>query len=233
MRAMILARLALGAAAAWMAYAWGAHLLTPASVWRGPATARRVALTFDDGPDPVWTPRVLDLLAARRVSASFFLVGERATRAPEVVRRIAAQGHEVASHAWTHRSLWFLGPRATESQVARTHELLTALTGDEPRHFRPPWGMVNGALFGALRRHGERLVFWSIQPEGLRPVTADRQTRHVLERAHPGAIVDLHDAEGTPAAPERLLGALPSMIDGLRNAGYELTTVAELLTAAR
>ncbi len=226
---MILGRLALGAAAAWMAYAWGAHLLTPASVWRGPGTARRVALTFDDGPDPAWTPRVLDLLAEKRVRGSFFLVGERAARAPEVVRRIGAEGHEVASHAWTHRSLWLLGPRATESAVGRTHELLTALTGRAPRHFRPPWGMVNAALYGALRRHGERLVFWSLQPEGLRPVPAERQARHVLERAHPGAIVDLHDAEGRPAAPERLLIALPAMIDGLRDAGYELVTVAELL----
>lgn len=229
---MILARLALGAAAAWGVYTWGAHLLTPASVWRGPATARRVALTFDDGPDPAWTPRVLDLLAEKRVRGSFFLVGERATRAPEVVRRIAAEGHEVASHAWTHRSLWLLGPRATEAEVARTHELLTALTGQAPRHFRPPWGMVNAALYGALRRHGERLVFWSLQPEGLRPVPAERQARLVLERAHPGAIVDLHDAEGAPAAPERLVAALPAMIDGLRDAGYELTTVAELLGPA-
>ena len=232
MAAMILARLALGAAGAWMAYAWGAHLLTLASVWRGPATGRRIALTFDDGPDPTWTPLVLDLLAARGVRASFFLVGERAARAPDIVRRIAAGGHEVASHGWSHRSLWFLGPRATESEVARTHELLAELGGTPPRHFRPAWGMVNAALYGALRRHGERLVFWSLQPEGLRPVPAERQAHHVLERAQPGAIVDLHDAEGTPAAPERLVAALPAMIDGLRHAGYELTTVAELLGPA-
>jgi peptidoglycan/xylan/chitin deacetylase (PgdA/CDA1 family) len=230
---MILGRLALAAAGAWAAYAWLPHLLTPvAAVRRGPAASRRVALTFDDGPDPAWTPRVLDLLQARRVSASFFLVGERAARAPDVVRRAAAEGHEVASHAWSHRSLWRLGPRATESEVARAHELLTVLAGHEPRHFRPPWGMVNAALFGALRRHGERLVLWSLQPEGLRPVPAEEQARRVLGRAHPGAIVDLHDAEGTPAAPERLLGALPAMIDGLRAAGYELTTVAALLAGA-
>jgi len=226
---MILARLALGAAGAWVAYAWGAHLVTPACIWRGPGTRRRIALTFDDGPDPDWTPRVLELLARKRVPASFFLVGERAARAPETVRRIAAEGHEIGSHAWSHRSLWFLGPRATEQEVAHTHEVLAELAGREPRHFRPPWGMVNAALFGALRRHGERLVFWSIQPEGLRPVAAERQVRHVLERAQPGAIVNLHDAEGTLAAPERLLAALPAMLDGLIGTGYELTTVAELL----
>ena len=228
---MILARLALGAAGAWAAYAWGAHLLTPASARRGSPAYRKMALTFDDGPDPDWTPRVLDVLAEKRVRASFFLVGERAARAPDTVRRIAAEGHEVASHAWSHRSLWFLGPGATEREVARTHELLGDLAGSAPRHFRPPWGMLNASLFGALRRHGERLVLWSIQPEGLRPVAAKDQVSHVLERAHAGAIVDLHDAEGTPAAPERLVAALPAMIDGLVAAGYELTTVTDLLDA--
>ena len=226
---MILARLALGAAAAWGIYACGAHLLTPASVWRGPATARRIALTFDDGPDPVWTPRVLDGLAGRGVRASFFLVGERAARAPETVRRIVEAGHEVASHGWSHRSLWLCGPQRTANEIARAHDVLAGLAGRAQRHFRPPWGMVNVAMFGALRRCGERCVFWSIQPEGLRPAPAARQVRHVLSRAHPGAIVDLHDAEGTPRAPARLVAALPLMIDGLRDGDYELVTVAELL----
>ena len=89
--------------------------------------------------------------------------------------------------------------------------------------------MVNAAMFGALRRHDQRCVLWSIQPEGLRAVPAGRQVEHVLHRAHPGAIVDLHDAEGLRGAPERLLEALPPMIAGLRELGYELTTVGDLL----
>jgi peptidoglycan/xylan/chitin deacetylase (PgdA/CDA1 family) len=91
--------------------------------------------------------------------------------------------------------------------------------------------MVNAAMFPALRRVGERCVFWSIQPEGQRPRPAARQVAYVLSRAHPGAIVDLHDAEGTPAAPARLLQALPALLDGLRARGYAFTTVADLLSA--
>ena len=226
---MILTRLGLGAAAGWAAYAWGAHLLTLGCAWRGNRAGRCVALTFDDGPDAEWTPRVLDLLAERRARASFFLVGERAARAPDVVRRMVAEGHEVASHGWSHRSLWLCGPRRTAEEIGRAHETITGLAGRPPLHFRPPWGMVNAAMFGALRRWGERCVFWSIQPEGLRPVAAEDQVSRVLRRAHPGAIVDLHDAEGTPHAPARLVRALPAMIDGLCAAGYELATVAELL----
>jgi peptidoglycan-N-acetylglucosamine deacetylase len=215
--------------AAWMGWAWLPHLLTPACVWRGPRTGRRLALTFDDGPDPEWTPRVLDLLGAAGVRATFFLIGERAARVPALVRRLVAEGHEVGNHSWSHRSLWLCGPRATAHQIQDAHARLTELAGAPPCHFRPPWGMVNAAMFASLRRVGERCVFWSIQPEGQRPAAAERQVAYVLRRAAPGAIVDLHDAEGTPGAPARLLGALPSMLTGLRERNYTLTTVADLL----
>ena len=220
---------AAGAAAAWISYAWGAHLLTPGCVWRGHRTARRVALTFDDGPDAVWTPRILDLLGARDVRATFFVVGQRAAQCPELVRAMTEAGHEVGNHGWSHRSLWLCPPARTATEIGRTHALLTGLTGGAPRYFRPPWGLVNASMFVVLRRHGLTCVFWSIQPEGLRPVSAETQVRRVLARARPGAIVDLHDAEGTPRAPARLWEALPPMIDGLRRAGYELTTLSELL----
>jgi len=146
---------------------------------------------------------------------------------------MVAEGHEVASHSWSHRCLWFCGPRATTDEIGRAHAHLTALAGTAPRHFRPPWGMVNAAMFPALRRVGERCVFWSIQPEGRRPVAAGRQVEDVLRRAHPGAIVDLHDAEGTPGAPGRLVDALPALLAGLRERGYALTTVDELLAPRR
>ena len=216
-------------AAAWVGYAWLPHVVARGTVRRVRSTDRRIALTFDDGPDPVWTPRILDLLRAHRVRASFFLVGERAARAQDVVRAMAADGHEVANHSWSHVPLWLCGPRRTALEIGRTHELLTALTGTTPRHFRPPWGMMNAATFRVLDRHRLRCVLWSVQPEGLRPVDARAQARFVVRRARPGAIVDLHDAEGTRRAPERLAAALPEMIAGLEAAGYELTTVADLL----
>jgi peptidoglycan/xylan/chitin deacetylase (PgdA/CDA1 family) len=229
---MRLARLGLGGAAAlWFGYAWGAHLLT-AAAWRGPALGRRIALTFDDGPDPLWTPRIAEALAARDVHSTFFLVGRRAHAHPAAARMIAQAGHEIASHGWSHRSLWFCGPRRTADEVLRTQARLTELTGTAPRFFRPPWGMVNAALFGVLRRAGLSCVFWSLQPEGLRPQPPQAQAAYVLEHAHAGAIVDLHDADGVAGAPERLAAALPTMIDGLRDRGYTLTTVGELLTPA-
>jgi peptidoglycan/xylan/chitin deacetylase (PgdA/CDA1 family) len=224
--------LAAGGALAWVGYAWVPHLATPLCVWRAPRRAgRRIALTFDDGPDVDFTPRVLDILGARGVRATFFLVGERAARAAETVRAIAAAGHEIGSHGWSHRSLWLCGPARTNAEIGRARATLGELTGAPPALYRPPWGMVNAAMFGALRRHGQRCVFWSIQPEGLRPAPATTQVARVLRRAHAGAIVDLHDAEGTPQAPLRLCAALPAMIDGLAAAGYGFGTVGELLAS--
>ena len=227
---MRLVPLGLGAAAAvWVGYAWGAHAMTLGATWRGPTLGRRIALTFDDGPDPVWTPRIAEMLAERDVRSTFFLVGQRAHAHPSTVRAITEAGHEIASHGWSHKSLWFCGPRRTEDEVVRTQDRLSELTGSAPRFFRPPWGMVNAALFGVLRRAGLSCVFWSIQPEGRRPRAPQAQAARVVARAHAGAIVDLHDADGVRGAPERLAAALPSMIDGLRDQGYTLTTVGELL----
>jgi peptidoglycan/xylan/chitin deacetylase (PgdA/CDA1 family) len=213
----------------WIGYAWLPHLGGIGAVRRGPATRRRVALSFDDGPDPRWTPVILEILARHGVRASFFAVGERARRAPDVIRAAAASGHEIGNHGWSHRSLWLCGPRRTQSEVARAHDVLAGIAGRPPRLFRPPWGMVNAALPDVLRACGERAVLWSLQPEGLRPVPARVQVARVLRGIHPGAIVDLHDAEGTRAAPARLAQGLPHLIEGLGAAGYELTTVGALL----
>jgi len=223
---------ALGAVGAWVGYAWVPHLFTPASIWRGRGDTRRIALTFDDGPDPLWTPRILEILARRDVRATFFVIGERAQQAPDVVREIAAAGHELGNHSWSHPNLWFATPSRTATEIDLTQDLLAEVTGIAPRYFRPPWGIVNMPMFAMLRRRGLTCVFWSIQPEGLRPAPPETQTRQVLARAYPGAIVDLHDAEGVAEAPARLHEALPAMIDGLRRDGYELTTVTEILSAA-
>ncbi len=164
--------------------------------------------------------------------ATFFLVGARAARAPEIVREMVGRGHEVANHTWSHRSLWLCGPARTEREIVRAHELLADLSGRAPRFFRPPWGMVNLAVFPTLKRLGTACVLWSLQPEGLRAVSPRELASRVLQGAEPGAIIDLHDAEGVPGAPGRLCEALPAMLAGLQAAGYACVSLTELLSEA-
>jgi peptidoglycan/xylan/chitin deacetylase (PgdA/CDA1 family) len=223
------AALALGASL-WAGYALGAQGLLPLrAVRRGPAPGRRVALSFDDGPDPAATPRVLDRLAARSVHATFFLVGERAAACPGLVRAIAAAGHEIGSHGLRHRNAWILGPAATREEVLGGVARLADILGTVPRLYRPPWGLVNAETLRTVRRAGLRIVLWSLQPEGLRPVAAAAQLRYCAARLRAGAIVDLHDAPGLAGAPERCLALLPGLLDVLDERGLGPVPVGELL----
>jgi peptidoglycan-N-acetylglucosamine deacetylase len=219
--------------AAWSAYAWGAQCALPAVAWRrGPAGERRIALTFDDGPDPVATPRLLRLLAARGIRATFFLIGQRAARNPDVVRAIRDAGHEVGNHTWRHRNAWLLPPGTAAREIIEGARIIGDIVGDLPRLYRPPWGIVNASSLVTARRLGLITVLWSIQHEGLRPRSPAAQIRHVANRLHDGAIVDLHDAPGLPGAPERLLAAMPGLLDVLAARDYAAVPVGELLAGS-
>ncbi|HTG11842.1 MAG TPA: polysaccharide deacetylase family protein [Candidatus Eisenbacteria bacterium] len=222
--------LAAGAAPAfWGVYTWGSHLLTLASVWSGSQERRAIALTFDDGPDRECTPRVLDILEREGVQGAFFLIGRRAAHAPAVARRIVDGGHDLGNHTWSHRSLWRCGPAHTEREIQDGHTAIADAAGEPPRFFRPPWGKTNLAMFGALRRLGTPCVFWTVQPESRRPVAPAEQARRGVARARPGAIYDLHDADGVSGAGARLVAYLPALIAGLREQGYALVPLRELL----
>jgi peptidoglycan-N-acetylglucosamine deacetylase len=225
-------RAALLAAGAWVGYAWGAQCGLPlVGVWRGPVGRRQVSLTFDDGPDPDATPKLLRLLAARGARATFFLIGERALRHPELVREILAEGHEVGNHTWHHRNAWFLGPRATEVEILGGARVLAEITGSAPRLFRPPWGIVNVPALRIARRAGLTTVLWSIQPEGSWTSPPEAQLRYCARFLHDGAIVDLHDAPGLPGAPQRLLRLMPELLALLADREYAAVPVGTLLAA--
>jgi peptidoglycan/xylan/chitin deacetylase (PgdA/CDA1 family) len=217
-------------AGAWIGYGWGAQCVLPlVAVRRGAAGARRVALTFDDGPDPEWTPRLLRLLAARSVRATFFLIGARAARHPEIVRDLVQAGHEIGNHTWHHRNAWFLSPAATARELVGGARRLEEITGRAPTLYRPPWGIVNVTAILTARRSGFTTVLWSLQPEGLRPRAPAEQLAWCARRLHDGAIVDLHDAPGLAGAPERLLGLMPDLLALLGDRGYAAVPVGALL----
>jgi peptidoglycan-N-acetylglucosamine deacetylase len=215
--------------AGWGAYTWGSHLLTVGSIWRGARDHRAVTLTFDDGPDPEWTPRVLDILEREGVRGAFFLIGQRARQAPRVARRIAEAGHDLGNHTWSHTSLWRCGPRETEREIRMGHVAISDTASVAPAYFRPPWGKTNLAMFASLRRTATPCVFWTVQPESRRPVAPAEQARRGTARARSGAIYDLHDADGVPGAGSRLVEYLSALIKGLRGEGYALVPLRELL----
>jgi peptidoglycan/xylan/chitin deacetylase (PgdA/CDA1 family) len=213
----------------WAAYTWGSYAFIPETIRRGRRSARLAALTFDDGPDREHTPRVLDILARERVTATFFLIGRRAAAAPAVARRIVSEGHGLGNHTWSHRSLWRSGPRDTEREIAQGHDAIADAAGTAPRFFRAPWGMTNLAVFPVLRRLGTPCVSWTVQTEGQRAAAPARQLRTAMKGAKPGAIFDLHDADGVPGAGARTVEMLPALIAALRGDGYTLAGLGDVL----
>lgn len=190
---------------------------------RARGAGRRVALTFDDGPDPQRTPAVLDLLARQGVRATFFVVGARAEAHPELVRRMVAEGHVVGNHSYTHS--WRFPLRSlgrTMEELRRTGEVLHRITGRQPRLFRPPFGVTNPTIARAVRRLGLDPVGWSIRSLDTMGQSPERVAARILRRLHPGAVILLHDR---CAGSERLVGLL---VEGLRSRGLEPVTLPEL-----
>ena len=177
------------------------------------AAGPSVALTFDDGPDPRWTPTVLDLLGRHRIRATFCLVGRHAAEHPELVRRIAAEGHALCNHSWSHDEKMRLRSAArVRAELERTTSAITAAAGRPPRYYRAPGGNWAASAVAEADRQHLRLLGWSVDPyDWRRPPTAEI-VRRVLAGAAPGAIVLMHDGYGargnTVAALRTLLTAL-------------------------
>lgn len=150
-----------------------------------------VALTFDDGPDPEFTPRILDVLGAHGARGTFFVVGRAVRRHPGIVERAAREGHTVANHSWDHPSFPLVSGRGRRLQLRWTEEVLPE---GAPRMFRPPWGHQSPATRLTAWREGLPVVAWSVMAEDWLDDPADRLVKRLHEGLRPGAIVLLHDA---------------------------------------
>jgi peptidoglycan-N-acetylglucosamine deacetylase len=189
----------------------------------GPRTrtaSDRVALTFDDGPDPRHTPRMLDRLAEEGVRATFFLIGREARRHPPLVRRIVEEGHELGMHGWSHRHPWLLSPEGLRNEMARGTAALVDITGRRPRWYRPPFGRMRPALAPLVRAYGQEVVLWSRSARDWGPWGTPGQIRRRLLRAAPGDIVLMHDGRNRINRPGATLQALDEVLEGWRRRGF-------------
>lgn len=187
-----------------------------------------VALTFDDGPNPETTPKLLKILADRNVKATFFMLGNRAVQAPDVVKAVAAAGHEIGNHSWSHPQLTKLPVAAADKQVEDTSALLEQLTGTKPVLMRPPYGSMNPSLQAHLyEKYGITQIFWSVDPLDWKIRDAQSVYDQIMKQVRPGAIILSHDIHPTTVA------AMPRVIDALIAKGYKIVTVSELIAHGR
>ena len=197
-----------------------------------PTRARLVALTFDDGPDPELTPRVLEILARGGHTATFFCIGMNAVRHPEVVAAAAAAGHEIANHTYSHPPLPFVSRRRLIEEVRRADWVLASLVGRAPRHFRPPMGWATPGILRVIAEEGYRPVLGTIYPADPGAPDAATIIHRTIVRLAPGRIVILHDGSSRGGPRERTVEALPAILAQLEARGLRGASVRELLEAS-
>jgi peptidoglycan/xylan/chitin deacetylase (PgdA/CDA1 family) len=208
-------------------------------VRRGKA-ARQVAFTFDDGPNPTYTPRLLDLLQAHDVKATFFVLGSQAEKYPEIIKRMHQEGHQIGIHNYSHTANWVMTPGVVrQEQVERTADIVQQITGERPTSYRPPWGIMNlGDLFNFGFRKSYRIVLWSVMVrDWKRSTTAERLRHRLLRKIKPGSIVLLHDCGETLGAdedaPQQMLEGLQDVLEEVRLKGYKCLRIDEMTDKER
>jgi len=246
------AALAVLAAPAWWPWALAALVLNhallatvgllPRTDWLGanwtrlPAAAAargEIALTIDDGPDPVVTPAVLDLLDRHGAKVTFFCVGRQAALYPEICRDIVRRGHRIENHSQQHRhNFSLLGPGGFRRELEAAQATLTAITGDRPQFFRAPAGLRNPFLDPALQRSGLRLASWTRRAYDTRVGNPATVLRKLCSSLRAGDILLLHDRHAalTPNGVPVILEVLPPLLQAIAQAGLRSVTLREALT---
>jgi peptidoglycan/xylan/chitin deacetylase (PgdA/CDA1 family) len=194
---------------------------------RAGAGVPRVALTFDDGPNPHATPAILDALGEAGVRATFFVLGRHAERWPGLVARAAAEGHEIANHGWFHRKLHRRGPAYVRHDLTLGSAAIERASGVRPRLFRAPHGFRSPWVTAIAASLGQRTVGWTLGVwDSARPGAAEI-ARRTVEGAHDRAILLLHDGDGYEPEGDRMqtAEALPSIVRALRARGFDFATI--------
>ena len=194
-----------------------------------------IALTFDDGPYPPYTDRLLDVLKAKRVHATFFLVAEQAQQYPELVRRMKAEGHTVGLHAFRHRDFLKLTEEEKRKDLEQGKNLLRDITGKNPVYWRPPHGFRDFSVMETAAAQNLTVVNWSVIPRDWTGIDSQEIFRRVMDKAEDGAIVLLHDGDspGYKASRQATVDAVAPLIDSLREKGYHLVSLEEYVQAEK
>lgn len=183
-----------------------------------------VALTFDDGPHGENTPRLLDMLKARHIKATFFVVGQCAQEFPQIMKRIVAEGHEVANHSWSHPQLTKMAEGSVTEQLQKTHDVILQTTGVAPKVLRPPYGAFTANQRSwANAKWGYKTILWDVDPLDWKVRNAEHVKTEILRHTVAGSIILSHDIH------KSTVDAMPDVIDGLIGRGFQFVTVSELV----
>jgi peptidoglycan/xylan/chitin deacetylase (PgdA/CDA1 family) len=190
---------------------------------QGPAEGNRIALTFDDGPTPGVTDLILDELKQRGLRATFFMIGNGITAAPDLARRVLVEGHEVGNHTLTHPKLTALPDAQVEAEVDKTQEIIRDVLRHHAIWFRPPFGALRQNQAGMILKAGLRVVLWNVDPGDWAQPGETKIIKTVLAESRPGSIILCHDKY------QQTANSVGAVLDGLMERGLEPVTLSALL----
>ncbi|MDD2554648.1 MAG: polysaccharide deacetylase family protein [Desulfotomaculaceae bacterium] len=198
----------------------------------------RVALTFDDGPDPNYTPQILDILKQYQVKACFFVVGSKVRLYPDLTRQILQAGHTIGNHGFRHKAVWLLSPGATRGEINETNMAIEEITGQKTVFFRPAWGLFNAFLVWYCRLKGQKVILWTYMSwDWTKKATPESICRKVLGRLKDGAIIILHDSDSALGAakgsPAQVVAALPRILDGIEEKGLRVSSLEDIIISKK
>jgi peptidoglycan/xylan/chitin deacetylase (PgdA/CDA1 family) len=196
-------------------------------ICRGPGSRLCVALTFDDGPDPRSTPKLLELLRAEKIPAAFFCVGKNVAANPELAARIVREGYLLENHSYAHSNFTnFYSTTRLQDEMMQTQAIIKTTSGVAPKFFRPPIGLSNPRTFRAARNLDLKVIGWTIRSLDTVIASPEKVVERITRGLEPGAIILLHDGN-IPA--EKLVATVKSLLDTLRGLGYEIVRLDEML----
>ncbi len=183
-----------------------------------------VALTFDDGPHPALTRKAVDILNRHGAKGTFFMLGENVKRYPSIVASVAASGHELGVHTWTHIKMNAVTRARVDNEINRTQNLIGRISGTYPRVMRPPYGATNQTLVNHMYNgYGMATILWDVDTQDWRKPGVSSVINKAVNGAGPGSIILVHDIHAST------LNALEGIVTGLQARGYKLVTVSELM----
>lgn len=193
---------------------------------------KEVALTFDDGPDPIYTERLLDLLKKYDAKATFFVVGVHAKEHPELLLRMRDEGHTIGVHNYEHKTNWFMRPKTVKRHIQMTNDIIENVTGERSIYYRPPWGIMN--LFDYRNVSKLNIVLWSaLFGDWSAKITAEKLKQRMLKKVSPGEVLLLHDCGRTLGAdvdaPRNMLIALEAYLKAAQEKGLKMVTIDEMI----
>lgn len=197
---------------------------------KGQPGSNKIALTFDDGPDSIYTMQVLDVLKQHGIPATFFLIGQNTNEYPQVVQRISREGHVLGNHSWSHPRLTRLGPEQLQGEIRDTEKAIQNFTGKQTTLLRPPYGDIDRETLIQLKEMDYKVINWSVDSVDWRDANVDQILINTLPGVGDGSIILMHSAGGTGQDLSATVASLPELIYTLQVHGYEFVTVDELLS---